>query len=127
MSEQALGTSDGGARKPRKHVPSTSPRVDPDVIAAAAGRFVAKASDATPKHQRQDRPPPARGPPPDLAGLSKLERLRIAPMPEASRLSSLSEDSLRRNHRDKIIKLSPRREGMRVEDALMLRKPTHAV
>ena len=72
MSEQALATSAGVARKPKKRVPSTSPRVDPDVIAAAAGRFVAKASDATPNHQRQDGPPPARGPPPDLAGLSKL-------------------------------------------------------
>jgi hypothetical protein len=58
--------------------------------------------------------------------LSKLERLRIVTMAEAARLAGLSEDSLRRHHGPKIIKLSPRRDGMRVEDALMLRKPTHA-
>ncbi len=58
--------------------------------------------------------------------LSKLERLRIVSMAEAARLAGLSEDSLRRHHGSKIIKLSPRRDGMRVEDALMLRKPTRA-
>ena len=58
--------------------------------------------------------------------LSKLERLRIVTMAEAARLAGLSEDSLRRHHGSKIIKLSPRRDGMCVEDALMLRKPTHA-
>jgi hypothetical protein len=52
--------------------------------------------------------------------LPPLDLLRIAPMPEAERLSSMSEDSLRRNHSDKIVKLSPRRTGMRVAHALML-------
>ena len=49
-----------------------------------------------------------------------LERLRIARMSEASRLSGLSEDTLRREHSEKIIKLSKRANGMRVGDALML-------
>lgn len=53
-------------------------------------------------------------------GLPILELLRIAPMPEASRISSASEDNLCRNHRDKIVHISPRRIGMRVFDALMI-------
>jgi hypothetical protein len=52
--------------------------------------------------------------------LPPIELLRFVPMAEAERLSGLSEDSLRRHHRDKIKKLSPRREGMRVIDALMI-------
>jgi hypothetical protein len=58
--------------------------------------------------------------------LSKVERLRIVTMAEAARLAGLSEDSLRRHHRQKILKLSPRRDGMRVEDALMLREKKSA-
>ena len=49
-----------------------------------------------------------------------VELQRIAPLPEAAHLSGLSEDTLRRRHPDKIIKLSPRRVGMRVGDALAL-------
>ena len=55
-----------------------------------------------------------------LPKLSALELQRIAPMGEASHLSGVSEDTLRRHHPDKIVKLSPRRDGMRVGDALML-------
>jgi hypothetical protein len=49
-----------------------------------------------------------------------LELKRIAPLSEVARLTGLSVDTLRYHHRDKIIQLSPRRIGMRVEDALML-------
>ena len=49
-----------------------------------------------------------------------LELMRIAPMSEAERLSSLSEDTLRRRHPDKVRKLSKRRSGMRVVDALLV-------
>jgi hypothetical protein len=49
-----------------------------------------------------------------------LELLRIASMPEAERLSGLSEDTLHREHADKIVRLSKRRNGMRVLHALML-------
>jgi hypothetical protein len=56
----------------------------------------------------------------DDEGLSALELERIAGMPEASRLSNLSEDSLRRHYPDMVINLSPRRQGMRVKHALML-------
>jgi hypothetical protein len=52
--------------------------------------------------------------------LTSLELERIVSLQEASRLSSESVDTLRRRHRDKIIQLSPRRQGMRVKHALML-------
>jgi hypothetical protein len=58
---------------------------------------------------------------PSLDDLPLVERLRIISLPEATRLSGLSEDGIRRHHSDKIIKLSPRRVGMRVGDALMLK------
>ena len=51
---------------------------------------------------------------------SRLELQRIAPLSEASKLSGLSEDSLKRHYRNKIKQLSPRRLGMRVRDALMI-------
>jgi hypothetical protein len=61
------------------------------------------------------------GPVADLIkSMPAIELLRVAPMAEAERLSGLSEDSLQRHHSDKIKKLSPRRRGMRVIDALMI-------
>jgi len=45
---------------------------------------------------------------------------RIIPLKEAAEVSSLSEDTLRRKFPDKIIKLSTRRLGMRLGDALLL-------
>jgi hypothetical protein len=56
-----------------------------------------------------------------LKSMSAAELLRVAAMPEAEHLSSLSEDTLKREHADKIVKLSKRRDGMRVIHALMLR------
>ena len=50
---------------------------------------------------------------------------RIVPLKQASELSSLSEDTLKRRDPDKIIKLSERRQGMRLGDALLL-DPTAA-
>jgi hypothetical protein len=58
----------------------------------------------------------------ELPRPSATELQRIAPLTEAVRLSGLSEDSLKRHHGDKIIRLSPRRLGMRVGDALQLTK-----
>jgi hypothetical protein len=52
--------------------------------------------------------------------LSNLERERIASLTEAAQLRGVSEDSLKRNDRDKILQLGPRRLGMRVKHALML-------
>jgi hypothetical protein len=56
----------------------------------------------------------------EASGLSRLELERIIPINEAARLSSLSEDTLRRRYRDKWVQLSTRRFGMRVKDALLL-------
>ena len=44
-------------------------------------------------------------------------------MKESSELSSLSEDSLKRNHPDKIVRLGPRRLGMKRRVALSLGTP----
>jgi hypothetical protein len=45
---------------------------------------------------------------------------RIISLPEAERISNLSVESWKRNHPEKIVKLSPRRIGIRLRDALML-------
>jgi hypothetical protein len=50
-----------------------------------------------------------------------LELARVVSLAEAARLAGLSEDTIRRRHGDKIIKLSPRRSGMRTLDALTQR------
>jgi hypothetical protein len=49
-----------------------------------------------------------------------VELLLIAPPPECEKLSSADWDTLKRNHADKVVKISRRREGMRVGHALML-------
>jgi predicted DNA-binding transcriptional regulator AlpA len=49
-----------------------------------------------------------------------LELQRILRMPEVEALTSLSRDTLRRRHRDKIVQLSPRRQGMKLGDALRI-------
>jgi hypothetical protein len=49
-----------------------------------------------------------------------IELLKIVEPEEAERLCSLSWDSIRRNHPDKIVHLSKRRVGMRIGHALML-------
>jgi hypothetical protein len=49
-----------------------------------------------------------------------IEFLRIVEPKEAEELSSLSWDSILRNHPDKVIHLSVRRTGIRVGHALML-------
>jgi hypothetical protein len=51
-----------------------------------------------------------------------LELERIITLQEAEKISSLSADSWKRHHPDKIIEMSPRRLGVRLRDALMLRR-----
>jgi hypothetical protein len=54
---------------------------------------------------------------------SKLTAIALQPivsLKRASEISTLSEDTIRRRYPDKIVKLSPRRSGMRVRDALLL-------
>jgi hypothetical protein len=59
-----------------------------------------------------------------FAGLTPIERLRIVTLVEAAQLSGVSKDTLLRHHRDKLVRLSPRRLGIRVGDALMLSEDT---
>jgi hypothetical protein len=63
------------------------------------------------------------GPLLDSGQPSWTELQRVINLKQASQLSGLSVDSIKRHHRDKIIDLSPRRRGMRVRDALMLAQP----
>jgi hypothetical protein len=60
----------------------------------------------------------------ELPNPTPIELNRIVPMPEASRLSSLHPDTLREQYPELIVQLSPKRQGMRVGHALMLRKST---
>jgi len=50
------------------------------------------------------------------------ELLRVAPMGEVEHLTSLSKDTIKREHADLIVRLSERRTGMRVGDALSIGK-----
>jgi hypothetical protein len=47
---------------------------------------------------------------------------RIISLQEAEKISSVSVDSWKRNHPEKIIKLGPRRLGIRLRDALLLER-----
>jgi hypothetical protein len=49
-----------------------------------------------------------------------LKRRRILPLHKVAELTSLSEDTLTRNYREKIKRLSARRLGMSVADALAI-------
>jgi hypothetical protein len=61
---------------------------------------------------------PARGGAFKLA--RELELERIVSLQEAATLSSISADSWKRNHREKLVELGPRRLGVRLRHALML-------
>jgi hypothetical protein len=52
----------------------------------------------------------------------ELELERILTLQEAIELSRLSRDTIKRRHSKKLIRLSPRRLGMRLRDALMLKE-----
>lgn len=58
----------------------------------------------------------------DLKLPPRHELDRIVSLQEAEKISSLSPDSWKRNHPDKIVELSARRLGVRLRDALMLKK-----
>ncbi len=53
--------------------------------------------------------------PPELA----LDQ--IISLQKAEKISSLSSNSWKRHHADKVVEMSPRRLGVRLRDALMLR------
>jgi hypothetical protein len=45
---------------------------------------------------------------------------RIIPISRVSRITSLSEDTIKRRYKDRIVQLSPRRIGMKLKDALAI-------
>jgi hypothetical protein len=49
-----------------------------------------------------------------------IEYLQIITLDAAAELASCSVDTLKRHHREKLVRLGPRRLGMRRGDALML-------
>ena len=49
-----------------------------------------------------------------------LELERVLPMPKVEEITSLSVDSLKRHHKDKIVNLSPRRRGMKLKHSLAI-------
>jgi hypothetical protein len=56
----------------------------------------------------------------ELPQLTPLELNRIVTLDEASRLNTLSKDTIREHYSELIVHLSPKRDGMRVGHALML-------
>jgi hypothetical protein len=58
--------------------------------------------------------------------LSPLELMRVAAMPEIERLTGLSHHVIKRHYADKIVRVSPRRIGMRIKDVLAIAVPRDA-
>jgi hypothetical protein len=65
---------------------------------------------------------PGKSPDPNLFNLVEMQR--VVSLAEAARLRGVSIDTLKRTQRDKILKLSPRRRGMRLFDALYALDPS---
>jgi hypothetical protein len=57
----------------------------------------------------------------DPARVSTIELNRIIPISEAAALSSISPDGWYRHHKDKLIKLTEKRVGVRLRDALFIK------
>jgi hypothetical protein len=49
-----------------------------------------------------------------------LELERVLELPEVEEITSLSADSIKRHHRDKLVNLSPRRLGMKLRNVLAI-------
>jgi hypothetical protein len=49
-----------------------------------------------------------------------LELERVLELPQVEEITSLSVDSIKRHHRDKLVNLSPRRLGMKLRNALAI-------
>jgi hypothetical protein len=59
---------------------------------------------------------------PEVSELDPIELRKIIPLKRVTELTSLSKDSLKRHHADKIRRLSPRCQGMSLGDALAIGK-----
>jgi hypothetical protein len=60
------------------------------------------------------------GSPRPNAPFSAIELERVISLPEVSQLTGLSEDSLRRHYAHLISRLSPRRVGMKLRNAITI-------
>jgi hypothetical protein len=60
---------------------------------------------------------------PEVSELDPLELRKIITLERVTELTTLSADSLKRHHSDKIKRLGPRRLGMRLGDALAIGTP----
>jgi hypothetical protein len=58
--------------------------------------------------------------------LAGLEGERIISLPEAGRLNDISVDTIRRKYANLIVRMSDKRVGMRLKDALSLAQPLDA-
>jgi predicted DNA-binding transcriptional regulator AlpA len=56
----------------------------------------------------------------DKKPLDTLEPMRVVPLSRVAAFLGIHERTIYRNHADKIIRISPRRLGMRVRDALAI-------
>jgi hypothetical protein len=57
---------------------------------------------------------------PDIPKLTARELESIISLDEAARLRGMHADTIKRNEPEKIVRLSPRRLGMRLKDALLI-------
>jgi predicted DNA-binding transcriptional regulator AlpA len=51
---------------------------------------------------------------------SWLDLERVIPLPEVTAITSLSRDSLDRHHRDKYVRLGPRRIGIKMRNVIAI-------
>ncbi len=56
----------------------------------------------------------------DPEQLRELEPMRVVMLPEVAKLLGISVSTVIRNYGDRIIRISPRRRGMRVRDILAI-------
>jgi hypothetical protein len=61
-----------------------------------------------------------------LTQFTPTELLRVVPMPECEELTSLSEDTIKREYPDLIVHVSPRRIGIRLGDIINIARSRQA-
>jgi hypothetical protein len=91
--------------------------IDEAVAARARGKFVAGTGDR--QAAVEDPPTPFR----ECEPLSAFQLDRILTLDEVAEFTGLSEDGIRRHYSHLILRLSPRRVGIRLRHALTIGKP----
>jgi hypothetical protein len=80
---------------------------------ASENAEIRKELEQSPKHAMSDNP----------KKLSPLDLERVAAKPEIERLTGMNFHSIKRHYANKIVRLSPRRIGMRIKDVLSIAVP----